>query len=135
MQRVNNFEVDSLRPALMQNKTGGVQTREDRRREIGTEFAVSEMCFAHTWHRGRMNTRSSSYTLRREQVREGGTRLERGRCSGSPQSANTLGRLRIMMPYCIQIRIPTVRCAPRYMGIDMEIALYRGNTPPARHKR
>ena len=24
--------------------------------------------------------------------------------------ANTLGRLRIMMPYCIQIRIPTVAC-------------------------
>lgn len=44
--------------------------------------------------------------------------------------ANTLGRLRIMMPYCIQIRIPTVRC----MGIDTEIALSRGNAPPLRER-
>lgn len=70
----------------------------------------------------------------REQVREGWcTRpaLNVGDIQVVPRLANTLGRLRIMMPYCIQIRIPTVRC----MGIDTKIALSRGNAPPALCKR
>lgn len=65
----------------------------------------------------------------REQVREGWCMrpaLNVGDVQVVPRLANTLGRLRIMMPYCIQIRIPTVRC----MGIDTEIALSRGNAPP-----
>lgn len=55
----------------------------------------------------------------REQVREGWcTRpvLNVGDVQVVPRPANTLGRLRIMMPYCIQIRIPTVRS----MGIAHE---------------
>ena len=65
----------------------------------------------------------------REQERDGAIRpaLNVGDVQVVPRRANTLGRLRIMMPYCIQIRIPTVRC----MGIDTEIALSRGNAPPA----
>lgn len=48
--------------------------------------------------------------------------------AGSP--ANTLGRLRIMMPYCIQIRIPTM-CAPprRCTGIG-DSFVRRGNAAP-----
>ena len=38
-------------------------------------------------------------------------------------AANTLGRLRIMMPYCIQIRIPTVACVSVYGRRRVEIAL------------
>lgn len=37
--------------------------------------------------------------------------------------ANTLGRLRIMMPYCIQIRIPTVARVSVYGRRHTEIAL------------
>lgn len=94
------------------------------------EFAVRCVSRIHVTPRSEEpRGRAHTHLSRREQVREGGY-LERGRCSGSP-SANTLGRLRIMMTYCIQIRIPTVRAA-LYGHRHREIALYRGN---ARHRR
>lgn len=63
-------------------------------------------------------------------------RRERGRKEGGGEAArtnvgdvqvatvaNTLGRLRIMMPYCIQIRIPTVARVSVYGRRHTEIAL------------
>lgn len=96
------------------------------------------MCFAHTWCRGvrgRM-CRLFIHAFARctnKCERDGAWRPASnvGDVQVVPRPANTLGRLRIMMPYCIQIRIPTVRC----MGIAAKIALSRGNAPPALRKR
>lgn len=56
----------------------------------------------------------------------------RGRRSGSP-TREYVRRIttRIMMPYCLQIRVYLPCVPPRYMGIAREIALSRGNAPPA----
>lgn len=73
---------------------------------------------------------------REKDDKKGKGERERGRKEGGGEAArtnvgdvqvatvaNTLGRLRIMMPYCIQIRIPTVARVSVYGRRHTEIAL------------
>jgi len=116
------FGIDSSRtralayfsPALIWK--ADAQTRKDR---ILAEFTANEIRFAHVVPRRTRRTRSdaSAFHTRlrpmREQVREGWlasrhSRLERGRCSGSPPIREYVRQITcIMMLYCIQIRMPT----------------------------
>lgn len=110
--------------------------RKREKMRIRAEFTASEMRFAHTWCRGAHEVGCVGFSYTPSRVARTSARgIARpasnvGDIQVVPRPANTLGRLRIMIPYCIQIRIPTVRC----MGIDTKIALSLGNAPPALRK-